>query len=330
LGHVNEARQYISWLMNKCKDSKILSDPSKLQAVYGLRGRENMEEEILTHLSGYRGSKPVRVGNNAYEQEQWDIYGSLLDVIWHLYQLKGKSVLVETTWKTLCAIANHVVVIWRKPDEGLWEVQGGKNHFVYSKVMCWVALDRVLKLQSACGFEGDTDTWIREMASIKTEVLTRGWNKKLKSFTQSFDSDELDASLLLLPVVGFIEGTDPRMLSTIRMIQKGLKSSEEGILYRYTSSDGLPGKEGAFLLASFWLVDALVLAGKNEEAKELFERLLPLSNHVGLYSEELNPTDKTFLGNFPQAYTHIGLINSAMRLSEAGLAPDEKESGFSA
>jgi len=209
-----------------------------------------------------------------------------------------------------------VTKIWEKPDEGLWEVRGGKSHFVYSKVMCWVALDRAIKLAGAYDLEGETELWQEHKDAIYREVMERGWSEKKKAFVQSFDSESLDASVLRMPVVGFIDGRHPRMISTIKQIKKKLHAGD-GLVYRYTSADGLPGKEGAFLLASFWMVDALILAGETEEARKVFEQVIKNTNHVGLLPEEIEPDTKEFLGNFPQAYTHIGLINSAFNLEDA-------------
>ena len=210
-------------------------------------------------------------------------------------------------------MADHVVRIWREPDEGLWEVCEGSGYFVYSKVMCWVALDRAIKLSEVYGYEGNRALWKAEKNEIYKEVMEKGYNREIGAFTQRFNSEDLDASVLLLPVVGFIAGDDPKMLSTIDSIEKTLVD-KNGLMRRYLSSDGFPGVEGAFLLASFWLVDAYVYAGKRDKAVKLFERLLSYKNHVGLYSEEIDPKTKAFLGNFPQAYTHIGLINTALLL----------------
>jgi alpha,alpha-trehalase len=313
LGHTEEAEKYVNWLVNSCS-KEIKDDPSHIQIMYGLRGEHNLKEQILPHLEGYMGSHPVRIGNGAYDQKQWDIYGSVIDTVWKLHELKGHVGCDQETWEVVRALANHVVTIWQEPDEGLWEVRGGQRHFVYSKIMCWVALDRAIKIAKKFNHAGPINIWSRERNKIKRQVFKCGWSKKKKSFTQSFDDDALDASVLLMPVYGFVEGADPRMLSTIKAVEKEL-STGKGLLYRYKSNDGLPGEEGIFLLSSFWLVDALVLAGKKKNALKIFNKLVSFANHVGLYSEEMNPKTKEFLGNFPQAYTHIGLINSAFYLS---------------
>lgn len=316
LGHIKEAKEYINWLLNICEKEFLREDSSGfLQVVYGLRGEKELDEKILEHLEGYKGAKPVRVGNGAYKQKGLDIYGSVFDMIWQLHLLESGDTLTEEMWKKLKPVADFVANNWNEPGEGLWEVRGGKKHFTYSKVMCWTALDRALKLADVYDLSGDTTLWWNEREAIKLEVMSRGFNKELNSFAQSFDSKDLDASVLLFPVVGFIKGDDPKMLSTIEKVREELEV-KEGLIKRYTSEDGLPGEEGAFLLASFWLVQALVEAGKKEEAEKLFETVISKANHTGLFSEEIDEKTGEFLGNFPQAYTHVGLINSAFALTE--------------
>jgi len=316
LGYVTEANEYVKWLISECQNIQR-DGPEGLQIMYGLRGQKDLTEQTLDHLDGYKGSKPVRIGNAAYDQKQWDIYGGLLNTVWLLHE-RGSHIIDSDLWEALRSIANYMVKIWREPDSGLWEVRGESGHFVHSKVMCWVALDRALKLAKEHNLEGEIDIWKRERDAIFKEIMERGWSEKKQAFVQRFESDDLDASILLMPILGFIDGKDPKMISTIKAIQKELSVGDGTLLLRYKSGDGLGGKEGAFLWTSFWLVDALVLAGKHKEAEQLFRRLLELKNHVGLYSEEMDPETKEFLGNFPQAYTHIGLINSAFYLSSVG------------
>lgn len=315
LGYIAEARTYVNWLLDECCSVKNF-DPKDVRIMYGLQGEVDLKEEILEHLEGYRGSRPVRSGNSAHLQKQWDIFGSIMDTVWQIYMMDSAYEIKGETWGILRKFANYVVEIWREPDEGLWEVRGGQRHFVYSKVMCWVALDRALKIAKEYGFEGELEVWKREKEAIKKEVMERGWSKEKQAFTLSFDSQDLDTALLLMPAVGFIEGEDPRMISTIRAVEQEL-AVRNGLLLRYTNApqDGLPGREGAFLPASFWLVDALVFAGEKERAKKHLVNLVKLANHVGLYAEEINPKTLEFLGNFPQAYSHIGLINSAYYLA---------------
>ena len=313
MGYIKEARRYVEWLFAECCGMKDFR-PEDVLIMYGLQGETNLQEEILPHLAGYKGSKPVRIGNAAHSQKQWDVFGSLLDTIWQIYAIDPQYEITLEAWNILRMFANYVVKIWQEPDEGLWEVRGGKEQFVYSKVMCWVALDRAVKLATRYSFEGELELWRKEQEAIKKEVMERGWSEKKESFVQTFDSEDLDAALLLMPVFGFIEGTHPRMISTIEAIEREL-SVQNGLLLRYTAKDGLPGREGAFLPASFWLVDALVFAKEQERARRFLAHLVKLANHVGLYAEEINPKTLEFLGNFPQAYTHIGLINSAYYLA---------------
>lgn len=313
-GHVIEAKEYITWLLEQCKES--VERPQNLQILYGLRGQQETPEQELTHLEGYRGSQPVRIGNDAYKQRQWDTFGSVLDLVWQLHRLTGEHALEREQWDFLSSIADHVTELWREPDEGLWEVRGAPQHFVYSKVMCWVALDRALKIAAAHGYPGNRELWEKERDAIREEVLEKGWDEDVGAFVQSFGSKELDASVLQMPAVGFIDGADPKMQSTIHVLQEHL-GRRDGLLRRYTSDDGLPGEEGAFLIGSFWLVDALCHAGEIDKARELLDTLCGHANHLGLFAEEMDPETGEFLGNFPQAYTHIGLINSAMLLTNA-------------
>lgn len=315
MGYVTEARTYVAWLLKECCSAANFK-PEDVQIMYGLRGERNLKEEILPHLEGYRASKPVRIGNTAHLQKQWDMYGSIMDTVWRIHVMDKKYEISGATWEILRKFANYVTKIWRQPDEGLWEVRGGKQHFVYSKVMCWVALDRAIKIAREYGFEGEVDVWEKEKEAIRQEVMEKGWSEAKQSFVQSFDSQDLDASLLLMPAVEFIDGKDQKMVSTIRAIEREL-AVQNGLLLRYTAPDGLPGREGAFLPASFWLIDALVFAGEQEKAQKHFEHLTTLANHVELFAEEINPKTREFLGNFPQAYTHIGLINSAYYLANA-------------
>lgn len=312
LGHVTEAENYLNWLVNVC----AMEGPEKLKIMYGLKSETNLEEKSLPHLEGYMGSRPVRIGNGAHDQRQWDIYGSVIDVAYRLSELTGKA--PDTPrWYVLRGIADHVCTIWQEPDEGLWEVRGGARRFTYSALMNWVALDRAIRLNERYSLEGDVETWRTHRRAIRDAIFELGWSDTKQAFTQSFESEDLDAAILLLPTFGFISGNEPKMVATIRAIERELSCGEEGVLIkRYTAEDGLPGEEGAFLLSSFWYVDALVLAGETDRAHLVFERLLSFANHIGLYAEEIHPETKDFLGNFPQAYTHIGLINSALLLSE--------------
>lgn len=310
LGHTAEAKTYLGWVASLLEEKGA----AELRCMYALHSETTLEEYTLTHLKGYKSSQPVRIGNSAHLQEQWDIYGSVVELVWRLHELEPGSI-DESTWKVVRAIAEYATGIWHDPDEGLWEVRGGAAHFTYSKVMLWVALDRAVRLAQAYGYEGEVPAWQNERDALRHEILTRGFSEERNSFVQTFDGTDLDASLLLLSAVGFIDGTDPKMVGTIRAIESEL-SCGEGLLLRYTSPDGLPGGEGAFLLASFWYIDALVHAGEVEKASGLFEKMVARANHVALFSEEMHPKTGEFLGNYPQAYTHIGLINSALLLAK--------------
>ncbi|MFB6212341.1 MAG: glycoside hydrolase family 15 protein [Candidatus Magasanikbacteria bacterium] len=312
LGYTKEVMSYMDYLLDICRECTI---DGEFKILYGVDESSNLEEKTLDHLEGYKNSRPVRIGNEAYNQDQWDIYGAVIDTVWKLSNSKDSYEMKNKTWKLINSLANNVVNIWNQPDEGIWETRGQKKHFTHSKVMCWVALDRALKLADKHNKKGEKERWKKEKRKIKEAVFQKGWNRKKESFTQSFNSENLDASLLLMPELGFIDGENPKMISTIKKIRKELGAGN-GLIYRYKNEDGLPGKEGAFFLASFWLVDALCFADKKKEAEKIFKKLIDYSNHLNLYSEEIDPNNKNFLGNFPQGYTHIGLINSAFYLSQ--------------
>jgi GH15 family glucan-1,4-alpha-glucosidase len=299
LGYIKEADEYVRWLVSECRNIEK-DGPEDLQIMYGLRGQKDLTEETLNHLDGYKDSKPVRIGNGAYDQRQWDVYGGILNMMWRLHKMRKDYELSPHLWEVLRSFANFVVDVWRNPDEGLWEVRG--------------ALDRALKLAEVYGYECEKELWEKEREEIRKEIMEKGWSEKKQAFVQSFSSENLDSSVLLMPILGFIAGSDPKMVSTVKAIEKELGLGD-GLYLRYKSEDGLSGGEGAFLLCSFWMVDALVFAGEKDKAQDLFEKLLTYRNHVGLYSEEIDPKTKDFLGNFPQAYTHIGLVNSAFYLS---------------
>ncbi len=316
LGHVSETEGYLRWTQ------RLLSayGPEKLQIMYGLRGEEEIPEMELPHLEGYRGSRPVRVGNGAAKQKQLDIYGELMDAALKLSDYVGK--IDFNLWPFLCGICNYVVGHWQDEDYGIWEVRSTPRSFAYSKIMCWVALDRGITIARRYGFPGDLETWEKTKAKIKEEVLEKGWNQEKQAFVQHYYTDALDASVLLIPQLGFLPGDDPRVISTCKAIQEEL--GYKGLLYRYSAQDGLRGKEGAFLLCSFWLIDCLIAAGKLEEAESLLGRMEGLSNHLGLFSEEYDPDWGEALGNLPQAFTHIGYVNSVIGLLEARKRAIEK------
>ncbi len=310
LGHRKEAAAFLDWFQQAISPH---AGPSEIQIMYGLHGETALEEVELTHLEGYRGSRPVRIGNKASEQRQLDIYGEVIDAAYQL--TRYGSELEATHWPFICSLADYVSDAWKEKDAGIWEVRGGNAHFVYSKVMCWVALDRAIKLSRALGHAGDVKRWTAGAEAVREAVLTEGYNDRIGAFVQSFGSDVLDASNLLIPLVGFLPFDDPRVKSTIDATKREL--SDGTFVHRYRADDGLTGNEGAFLLCSFWLIDCLTLSGRVDEAREAFEKIAGYANHLGLFAEEIDPATGEFLGNFPQAFTHIGFINSALYLGRA-------------
>jgi GH15 family glucan-1,4-alpha-glucosidase len=307
LGHEREAEDYLSWFMDLCD----ATDPADLQPLYGLHDETDLDERELDHLSGYRHSAPVRVGNAAEDQLQLDIYGEILDAV---YEISRHGLDVdEDGWEAVREVVNYVCEVWDRPDEGIWEVRCDPQHFVYSKVMCWVALDRGIEMLDNTGFDGPRERWASVREEIREIVLDRGYDEDLGSFVRSFDGEHLDATGLLIPMTGFLSFEDDRVQGTIDTTIDRLVA-DHGLVERYEGADGLPGEEGAFLLCSFWLVDALALSGRTAEARNRFESALEYVSSVGLLSEEVEPETGGHLGNTPQAFSHIGLINSALYL----------------
>jgi GH15 family glucan-1,4-alpha-glucosidase len=309
LGHLSETEGYIRWI------EKLLSEhgAGKMQIMYGLRGEEELPEEELDHLDGYKGSRPVRIGNGAAEQKQLDIYGELMDAALKLSDYVGK--IDASVWPFLQGVCDYVVDHWKDKDSGIWEVRGGPFEFVYSKVMCWIALDRGIIIAKRYGFPSDLKKWQKTCDTIKEEVLEKGWNDKKKAFVQHYETDVLDSSNLLIPILGFLPFTDPKVISTVEATRREL--SHDGFLYRYIGDDGLSGEEGTFLLCTFWLINNLIALGKLDEAEVLIHRIEGIANHLGLFSEEYDVKWRESLGNFPQAFTHIGYINSVIALQQA-------------
>lgn len=325
IGFTTEVRSFIGWLRDRC-ETGLEDDPNgPLQIVYGVDGRRRLHEFELDHLEGYRGSKPVRVGNGAAGQLQLDIYGELLDAV-YLYDKYGTPLAYEF-WQDIVRYVDWVCANWDRPDEGIWEVRGQREHFVYSKLMCWVALDRGLRLADKRSLPAPRDRWIKTRDEIYTTIMERGWNEERGAFVQTFDGDALDASNLLMPLVFFTGPNDPRMISTL---EETLKAPEDGgltsdcLVWRYNTGevdDGVGGEEGAFNLCSFWLVEALARAGRIEpayldKARVMFEKMLGYSNHLGLFSE-MTGLSGEHLGNFPQAFSHLGLISAAYNIDRA-------------
>ena len=322
VGSTAEATSFMRWVEERCHE---LNPDGSLQIMYGVDGRHELTEEILDHLEGYKSSRPVRIGNGAYDQVQLDIYGELMDAV-YLYNKYGSPISYDF-WTHLRELINWVCDNWQRADEGIWEVRGGQQHFVYSKVMCWVAVDRGLRLAEKRSFPADRDRWQKVRDQIYEEIMEKGWSPSRRAFVQSYGSEHLDAANLIMPLVFFVSPTDPRMLSTLDAInrspeQGGLVSNS--LVHRYDLSrtaDGLSGEEGTFNICSFWLVEALTRAGRYDrprldQARLMFEKMLSYSNHLGLYAEETGPKGEG-LGNFPQAFTHLALISAAFNLDRA-------------
>ncbi|HEX7154842.1 MAG TPA: glycoside hydrolase family 15 protein [Thermoanaerobaculia bacterium] len=311
-GYTEEAIAWREWLIRAAAGL-----PEELQIMYSIRGERHLTELEIEWLPGYESSRPVRVGNAAYKQYQLDVYGEVMDVL-HLTRRLGLPP-SEDAWRVQCALMRFLEKGWKEPDEGIWEVRGPRRHFTHSKVMAWVAFDRSVADVEKFGLKGPVERWRTIREEIHAEVLEKGFDTELNAFVQFYGSKDPDASLLILPALGFIAADDPRMTGTIDLIRKRLET--DGLLRRYPTApnvDGLPPGEGAFLLCTFWLADVLALAGKDDEAHAVFEKLLALRNDVGLLSEEYDPLAKRQLGNFPQAFSHVGMINTAQNLQQRG------------
>jgi GH15 family glucan-1,4-alpha-glucosidase len=304
----------MSWLTDRFQE-RMKGASGPLQIMYGIDGRADLPEEVLDHFEGYRGSAPVRIGNGAATQLQLDIYGELIDSV-YLYNKYGRPI-YHDTWAQLCGIVEWVCENWDQADEGIWETRGGRKNFTLSRLMCWVAIERMIRVGRQRGLPGDLVHWSQQRDEIYRQIMERGWNEERQAFVQHFDSDVLDASLLLMPLVKFVGPTDPRWLSTLEGIRRELVA--DSLVYRYNveaSPDGLQGEEGTFTMCSFWFVEALARAGQLDAARLAFEKMLTYANHLGLYSEEIGPTGEQ-LGNFPQAFTHLALISAAFNLDRA-------------
>ena len=310
-GYLEEARAWRVWLLRAAA-----GDPAALQIMYGVAGERRLSEQTLEWLPGYEGSKPVRIGNAASEQFQLDVYGEVLDA---LHQARVRELERSSeAWALQRRLLRYLEDAWKEPDEGIWEVRGARRHFTHSKVMAWVAFDRGVQAVERFERAGPAERWRKIRAEIHQEVLERGFDVDLNSFTQSYGSKRLDASLLVIPLVGFLPAEDPRMIGTVAAIERELY--RDGFVYRYAHDeegrdvDGLPPGEGAFLPCTFWLADNFALQGRMDEAEELFERLLALRSDLGLLAEEWDPSTRRQLGNFPQAFTHVALVNTAFNL----------------
>lgn len=318
LGYTEEAADFMKWITARCDE---LEPDGSLQIMYGIDGRHDLNEEVLTHFEGYRKSAPVRIGNGAYKQLQLDIYGELMDAI-YLYDKYGQPISYEL-WQNVTRLLNWVCKNWRQKDEGVWEVRGGRQEFLFSRFMCWVALDRGIRLSFKRSLPAPLNEWLACRDAIHHDIFTNFWNEKRQAFMQYLGANALDASSLLMPLVRFISPVDPRWLSTLKAIEENLVY--DSLVHRYhagnAADDGLRGEEGTFNMCTFWYAECLSRAGDLEKARYFFEKMLGYANHVGLYAEELGPRAE-HLGNFPQAFTHLALIGAAYdlnrRLSASG------------
>lgn len=310
VGHEGAAGRFINFIRNI-----LIKKSDSFQIMYGIRGERNLTEDTLDHLAGYKDTKPVRIGNAAYHQKQNDSFGYLMDVIFKYYQFfPGTLDDIEDMYEIVKNIMRTVVDDWHQPDKGIWEIRGQEQHFVFSKVMCWVALDRGVSIARLLHDHSSADFWEREANEIREDVMKNGWNEELQTFTQTYANTDLDSSLLLMEFYGFIEGSDPRFVKTVEAIRENLQFN--GLYFRYKNMDDFGIPTSAFTICTFWMVKALHAIGKKEDAKQLFDELLQYSNHLGLYSEDLDFHTKEQLGNFPQAYSHLALINSALLFTE--------------
>jgi GH15 family glucan-1,4-alpha-glucosidase len=311
LGHIEEAKGFMNWLMTVCDKCG-----AKTQILYDIDFEDPLKEQQLDHLRGYRDSRPVRIGNDAYRQLQLDVFGEVLEAA-HTYLDIGGRV-APRTWRLLESFVNAACENWQRPDSGIWEVRGGPYHFVHSKLLCWVALDRGVRIAEKLGHRKNLDRWRKTADDIRVDILTRGWNHKRQAFTQHYDTLALDASNLLMSLFGFLPVSDERITSTIERTVEELSCN--GLLRRYRTDetdDGISGLEGAFLMCSFWLVRNLLRLGRLDEATALYQRLLSYSNHLGLFSEMVDPMTGGALGNFPQAFTHLAVIITGLELTRA-------------
>ena len=308
-GYTREAVAWRDWLLRA-----VAGDPANLQIMYGPAGERRLTEYEVDWLPGYEGSRPVRIGNAASQQFQLDVYGEVFDSLHHTRQIEVQE--DPNAWALQLAILEYLEGAWRDPDEGIWEVRGGRHDFTHSKVMAWVAFDRAVQAVERFGLDGPVDRWRAAADEVHREVCERGFDAERNTFTQSYGSTSLDASTLMIPLVGFLPPDDPRVAGTVEAIERELVF--DGFVARYDSSegvDGLPAGEGAFLPCSFWLADNLCMVGRRDDGVALFERLLGLTNDVGLLSEEYDPASGRMVGNFPQAFTHVSLVNTAANLS---------------
>ncbi|MEA2509912.1 MAG: alpha,alpha-trehalase [Actinomycetota bacterium] len=311
----DEAQDFFAYMVRAA--AAQLEGGAELQIMFGIGGEHDLSERVLPHLSGWRDSAPVRIGNGAWNQRQLDVYGELLDAASRLAEPLGHF--DDDTQRFLVNVAEAAASRWKESDQGIWEIRGDPQPFLYSKLMCWVAMDRAIELADRLGAAHRVENWSKIRDEISSAILERGWSDKAQAFGQAFGSDELDASSLMIPIVGFLPGNDSRVVATIAAIAERL-TDDRGLVFRYKSHDGLGGEEGTFLLCTFWLAQAQALAGQVRAARETFERAAAFVTDVGLLAEEVDPSSGELLGNFPQAFSHIGLVNAAWAISQAELA----------
>jgi alpha,alpha-trehalase len=310
IGHNESARRFITFIKGIIKTRQ-----DKFQIMYGIRGEKVLHEEELSHLSGYENSKPVRIGNAAYFQKQNDVYGYLMDVIYQYYKyFPGTLDEIEDIWEIVRSIIRAVIADWGKSDNGIWEIRNSDKHFVFSKVMCWVTLDRGMKIAQLLNMKRYVRLWKLEAERIKKDILENGWNEEMQSFTQTYHGTDLDASLLLMEEYGFIAASDEKFKKTVAAIKKGLFYN--GLMYRYINTDDFGRLSSSFTICTFWLIQALYVTGETEDALDIFNKIIGYSNHLGLLSEDLDFETKRQLGNFPQAYSHLALIKTAALFSD--------------
>jgi alpha,alpha-trehalase len=308
----DEAGKFFSFLTNAALGH--LREGTALQIMFGIGGEHDLTERELPHLGGWRGSRPVRIGNGAWDQSQLDVYGELMAAA---ERLKDRLEEIDAvTREFLVSVVDAAAARWREPDQGIWEMRGEPSHFVHSKLMCWVALDRGIRMAELLDARDRVDRWTEEREAVRKEILDKGWSEAAGAFTQRFGDDALDASSLVIPIVGFLPGDDPRVRSTIAATVERL-TDPHGLVYRYRTDDGMEGEEGSFLLCTFWLAEAQALAGDVATARKTFERAIRFVTDVGLLSEEVDPTTGELIGNFPQAFSHVGLVNAAWAISQA-------------
>ena len=316
LGHMESAQEFLQFILDLIPDKD-----EKIQIMYGINGEKELTEHILDHLDGYKGSKPVRTGNAAYIQKQNDIYGILMEVIYQQFlQFETSLENSEELWTVVRGIVNIVEEHWQQPDKGIWELRTEDRHFVFSKLLCWVAVDRAIKIGEVLRMGVNDTKWKSLRAEIYSDIYNNGWNDEIEAYTQSYGSKDLDASTLLMEAYGFIDARDPRFVKTVQATEREL--CKDGLMYRYKNRDDFGEPTSSFTICTFWLIDSLYKIGERDKAKKMFDQLLSYSNHLGLFSEDIDFETKRLLGNFPQAYSHLALIETAANFSK-GLGVEE-------